>query len=68
MTAGQRLYEKLYPTHILVVPFEKRKYATSNDAFLTPNPEHVAPWRLISRGSQEIYERLAIGHILVQEI
>jgi hypothetical protein len=62
-TRGQRLYEHKNPTHIAVVPFEGRKFATSADIMMMPNDNHT-PWPFLSARCREGWERSADGHYL----
>lgn len=63
-TDGQRLYESKHPALLLVVEFSNRKFATADDAFLTPNPATPTPWHLLTKRAQRSWEDSAVGHHL----
>ena len=63
-TNGQILYEHHHPSHVLVIEFDKRRFATEGDAWLALNPKGHTPWRLLTKRCQESWEETAVGHWL----
>jgi len=60
-TPGQLLYEHKHPSHISVIPVERRHFATAADVLLVPNPNQQVPWRLLTERCRESWEKSAIG-------
>lgn len=61
-THGQRMYEYYHPSHIKVVRFEARHFATEADVFLVPNPAEPTPWRFLTEACRQSWEKTAQGH------
>lgn len=59
---GQLLYEHKHPSHIKVVPVDRRHFATEADVLLMPTDN--TPWRFLTAKCQQSWEFTAQGHNL----
>ena len=66
-TDGQIVYEYYHPSHIAVVHASALPFASAGDCFYIPNPQHQAPYRLLTQEAKDYWERYAVGHHVLTE-
>lgn len=64
-TNGQLLYEHYFPTHVAMVPFANRQFATVADIVMVKT-EHPS-WHFLSEKVKASYEERAKLHHLFQK-